>query len=573
MRPFPMLLFAFLSLGAAPAPRDGEIDYAIRPVVEGAAIVALDVTATLQGDRSGTTKLTVPDRAASASDLWHFIKDLRVDGAASVAEDGPGMRIVRAAPGTPLTVHYRLVSAFDHDPTQRDVDTYLPAIRPTWFWAYGESLFVYPDGGHWTARVRWQSEGFPIVSDLDHQAGRPMSIDALLESVSVGGPAVRLRRTAIAGAPLRIASIGTLGFTDAEFTAAVTRIVTGERRFWGGREGPFLVVVAALGGTPRGTNIRGDGRGDAFAIQTTPNAPLADLVTLLAHEYFHTWNPARLGGIAGGAREAEDYWFSEGFTDYYARRLLLRMGGESLDSFVADWNKALTEYAGSPVRLAPNTAIAARFWQDGDVHNLPYLRGAIMAARWDAALRRASRGRYGLDDVMRAMRAAAKGSALKAPDLFVATARRFGLDMAAERRSVIEKGNAALLPADAFGGCLRVTNIDVPKFDHGFDFRATLGNGGKVVGLEPGGPAERAGLREGMEIGIDEALSNDSRKPLTYTHRKADGTVERITFLPQGRETTTLQQIAIPPGLTPAQRRRCAAEASGAASGRRATKS
>jgi hypothetical protein len=35
-----MLLFAFLSLAAAPAPHDDEIDYAVRPVVEGGAIVA-----------------------------------------------------------------------------------------------------------------------------------------------------------------------------------------------------------------------------------------------------------------------------------------------------------------------------------------------------------------------------------------------------------------------------------------------------------------------------------------------------------------------------------------------------
>ncbi|HEY1606738.1 MAG TPA: hypothetical protein VGF77_14190 [Allosphingosinicella sp.] len=482
-----------------------------------------------------------------------------------MTEDGPAARLVRAAPGAPLVLHYRLVSAFDHDPAERDVDTYLPAIRPSWFWAYGESLFVTPAGAHWAARVRWDGAHFPIVSDLDHQAGRPMSIDDLIESVSVGGPAVRLRRVELAGAPLRIASVGTFDFSDEDFATSVTRIIAGERHFWGGREGPFLVVLAALGGTPRGTSIRGDGRGDAFAIQTTPNVPLADLASVLAHEYFHTWNPRRLGGIEDGAREAEDYWFSEGFTDFYGRRLLLRIGGESLDSFVADWNKALTEYAGSPARLASNSAIAAHFWQDGDVHNLPYLRGAIMAARWDAALRRASHGRTNLDDVMRAMRDRAKGGSAKAPDLFEATARRFGLDIGPERRTVIEAGGAALLPPDAFGACLRVTRTALPKFDRGFDILATLRNHDKVVGLEPGGPAERAGLRDGMEIGIDESPSNDSRKPLIYAHRKEDGTVEHITYRPEGREMTTLQQIAIPPGLSSAERQRCAAEVSGGA--------
>jgi hypothetical protein len=68
-----------------------------------------------------------------------------------------------------------------------------------------------------------------------------------------------------------------------------------------------------------------------------------------------------------------------------------------------------------------------------------------------------------------------------------------------------------------------------------------------------------------MEIGIDESPSNDSRKPLIYAHRKEDGTVEHITYRPEGREMTTLQQIAIPPGLSSAERQRCAAEVSGGA--------
>jgi predicted metalloprotease with PDZ domain len=358
--------------------------------------------------------------------------------------------------------------------------------------------------------------------------------------------------------------IGAFGFTDDDFAAAIGRIVAGERRFWGRREGPFLVVLAPLGGMLRGTASRGEGRGDAFAIQTTPNNPLHKLAYVLAHEYFHSWNPARLGGMDEGAREAESYWFSEGFTDFYARRLLLRIGAQSLDAFVADWNKALTEYAESPVRLAPNDAIASRFWKEADVHNLPYLRGAIMAARWDAALRRASHGHYTLDDVMRAMRDRARKGGPRAPDLFEATARHFGLDIGPERRAVIDAGGPALLPPDAFGACLRVTTTSLPRFDRGFDIRATRGNHNKLVGLEPGGPAERAGLREGMEIEINEAPSNDSRKLLTYAHRRDDGTVEHFTFLPQGHEMTTLQQIEIPSGLTPAERLRCAAEASGA---------
>ncbi|MGL1562936.1 hypothetical protein ACSTHQ_00210, partial [Vibrio parahaemolyticus] len=80
---------------------------------------------------------------------------------------------------------------------------------------------------------------------------------------------------------------------------------------------------------------------------------------------FHTWNPWRLGRMAGAPAERADYWFSEGFTDFYARRLLLRSGVFSLEEFAADWNDALRAYANNPARLEPNRRVVERFWSDG----------------------------------------------------------------------------------------------------------------------------------------------------------------------------------------------------------------
>jgi hypothetical protein len=47
----------------------------------------------------------------------------------------------------------------------------------------------------------------------------------------------------------------------------------------------------------------------------------SDVQFLFAHEAFHTWNPVQLGAVTP---KDPIYWFTEGFTDYYARMLLLR---------------------------------------------------------------------------------------------------------------------------------------------------------------------------------------------------------------------------------------------------------
>jgi predicted metalloprotease with PDZ domain len=556
---------ALLSIGAA-KPQAPVIDYAVSPEMHGAELVALDVTMRLRADAGGVTRLKLPDESAGTKELWRYLRDIRVEGAASVAEDGPAVRVIRSAPGAALTVRYRVVSAFERDPDANNMDTYKPTIRPRWFWAYGEALFIRPAQGEPTARFAWRGapKDFPFASDLEHAADKPMSLDDLSQSVLVGGPDLTLYRRAADG-PLRIAVVGRFPFAGEAFADEATRIIAAERGFWRAKEGPFLVVLAPLTAAPGYRATRGEGRGDAFAIMTTTNVREDILKAILAHEYFHTWNPRRLGGIYPGDQQRAAYWFSEGFTDFYGWRLLLRSGEFDPQAFAGVWNEMLKAYASSPARDAPGAQIVAGFWKDRSVEKLPYQRGAILAAKWDRELRDKSGGRIGLDDVMRAMvaRAKALGAASpKAPDLFVEVARTFGLDAKADVDAVIAGGAPALLPADAFGACLPVKTATIPAFDYGFDIDATRKTN-TITGLKADSPAYAAGLRDGMGyVNRQSGEPGDSRQPMAL-HVKDKGEDRVITYSPAGAATITLQEVVPPQGLTPAQLAACVAGAAG----------
>jgi predicted metalloprotease with PDZ domain len=552
---------------AAPAPAPEPVAYALSPVFEKDALVALQVELRLRGDADGLTRLKLPDHWGTARELWTLLRDFTVEGATVSAADDPSIRQLAAAPNAPLVVRYRVVSGFDHDPHAQDGQPFLPIIRPTWFDLFGEALFAYPEGREDDpATFVWRDApaGFQFASDLEHLAGaRPGVVGDVIESVVIGGPGLRTR----ANGQVRVAILGDYDFGHDAFFDLSLAVIASQREFWGDKDAPFLITLAPQKRIEGSMTYGGTGRSDAFTLSVAENATIADLRHLLAHEYFHTWNARQLGGQAEGTAEGAGKWVDEGVTEVYTWRLLLRAGIYSLEDFVTAWNEALVEYWTSPVRDEPNARIVADYWNDHAVSRLPYRRGPLLAAIWEQRLRQATAGARDLDDVLQAMRAKVQASPVKlAPDaasVFPPVYRELGgPDIAADLERFVDQGVAIRMPADVFGPCVRVVDSVRRNFERGWDVEAT-GAAGHVAGLRKGSAAWRAGLRDGMTILERDGKPGDSTVP--YVLRVRDGKRERvIRFKPEGDKEIPLQQLELAPGLTPERRAACARELSGA---------
>jgi predicted metalloprotease with PDZ domain len=432
-------------LGAAfpPAAAAQQLDYALSPYMEGGALRGLDFSLDFYGEPDGETDLELPV-TTGAGDV---ITSLSAAGGELKRGPEERVRILRHRPNARIRLTWRVVDDWPEGPTGINADPYRPVIQAAYFQVLGPAVMIVPRGDGRTP-ARFTMRGFPggwtLASDLEHPR---LARADLRYSVIVGGDYRVLRGARDRN--MRLAIRGAWTFQDEDLVRDLETIIDGQRRFWGDANAPFFVTLTQLPGAPNRTTSGGTGLEDGFAFYGTPNVVLRRLTRLLAHEGQHTWIPLQVGRMPD-VGEAASYWFSEGFTDFYAPRILVRQGIWGAREFADDLNEMLRDYAASPERSAPNTRIVEARQKDWAVEHLPYLRGRLFATLIDAKLR--ARGRD-LDDVMMEMRRRAPASDMLVSALFAAVMADTGLPVEEDIRRHIELGEPILLPEDTFAPC------------------------------------------------------------------------------------------------------------------------
>lgn len=251
-------------------------------------------------------------------------------------------------------------------------------------------------------------------------------------------------------------------------------------------------------------------------------APLRIAVATAA---IHGWIGGRLWvGPSDPAHELEAYWFTEGIARHLARDLLFRFGLVSPVEMAQEVEGLASVLSTSPRGAETNEALAK-----DPKGALPVLvaRGSLYGLSVDAKLRAKKTGdKRSLHNVLRDLykQAAEVKGPLPAQAWIDLLVQDLGAPARAAFADVIEQGKPVDLPDDALGPCFRKVTRTYTSFDLGFDEKATRKTG-KLAGLEKGGPADKAGLREGDEV-----------PRISIAGRTADSDVE-ITVVRGGKES------------------------------------
>jgi len=240
----------------------------------------------------------------------------------------------------------------------------------------------------------------------------------------------------------------------------------------------------------------------------------APLRLAVGHELAHAWIGDRLWV---GPNDA--YWFQEGFARWVSREQLARAGLLSSDEHAAEVNRLLG---------VVTTAKNGKRMLSVDV-----ARGALFATVLDARIRERSKGTRSLDDLLRALLHSSDAMRVKlaVEDFLIEAVKEGGDAVRADFDDVVVNGKRTSLPNDAMGGCFEPRDANYEVLEPGFDVVASRAEK-KMRGVDPKGPAAKAGLRDGETVSsVDDPV--DGAEPMKVDVEREGKTVT-IAFKPSG---------------------------------------
>lgn len=515
------------------------ISYRIQPQSLGGR-PALKVALNFKFQNRSGIDLLLPSDWQGATELYKSIHQISVTSAGALIHnsDSESRRHLSFRASESVSVEYLF------QPEEQSLKSgvnFAPVLDSDYFVLTGRNFLVYPDVPERNSvpvSIEWAN--FPSDWALADSLGvgkecqQSDTLVKLSNGLFVGGD-FRLQKSSVTESPVYLAIRGKWPFDDNTLAELAAKIITAERHFWNDRSlTSYLLVlspVAAPPGEYAGTAVEG-----GFLMFMSPGTEFNfDVQFLFAHEAFHAWNPVQLGKPD---IENPVYWFAEGFTDYYARLLLLRSSLINLQQYAEDINRVYSEYMSSPARNYIEQKVHNQYLEDQATQRLPYLQGTLLALKWNEAIDQGSHSQESLDNAMRLLRDKARVSdeALSDQNLGTFFSRFAGSAVASDIRDYIGSGETLPLPAGALGPCFELEKKALYTFDPGFDIDAMYRDG-LIQRVEKQSEAYKAGLRDGQVVLRSTAINpNDTNQAVEMTLIDS-GQTKSVRYFP--RKTTT----------------------------------
>ncbi|RNC88013.1 MAG: hypothetical protein ED556_02150 [Winogradskyella sp.] len=485
------------------------ISYAVSPSIHESAN-ALKVKTSFQPNSTGETILLFQDKAWGQDSLHNVIKDIKLaseNGKIEVNRDSGWYSITHPKNLDVLEVEYTISQDTEGELTTRN--TYRPIIQEDYFHLFSHNFFMLPkhiikdSEDNFNVNLSWYN--FPDDYKIANSFGSNQHIQVINNvseeefhtAVFVGGD-FRVHNIDVKGNDVAFIIRGEWEvFQDSTIVNVLKATVGAQRDFWQDHSQDYFAVTMIPTVQERGSSFQGSGLTNSFATNASNNEYLEveGLVYLFNHELQHNWT----GHIIKNDDEEKQYWFSEGFTEYYTLKNIAKANIYGLDesNFIKEFNQFIKELYTSPVKEMPNSEMTYdNFWSGKEgIQKLPYRRGALFAFYLDNKIKKDTNGEKSLDDLLLNFKEDALKTGQKIDhEYFVKTANKYlKEDLKSFFDQHIEKGQLFNLEEiyQSFGFEF---DSKTKVYDLGFKFSEDRKS---IAEIDNSSEAYKAGLREG----------------------------------------------------------------------------
>jgi predicted metalloprotease with PDZ domain len=381
-------------------------------------------------DKYGATFLSYPNETWGQSKLHDAVVSvtcLTANATAELDSQNGQINVKHPANISEIEIQYVLKQDFSDSISARNY--YRPIIQNSYFHLLGHSLLAFPT--HFKSdlvavEIKWHKSIKNPINSFGAKKSRQKftsKFDQLTASVFCSGD-FKIKKYKIFDASLYVAHRSTwVQMDDTTFNGMVYRTVVSQRKFWKDNSQKYFFIssiplfgkiVKDVNGNIKNCNTSAGGTSltNSFASFFTNNEclPSYKFYYIFNHELMHNWIGSN--GIPLPIENEElAYWFSEGFTDYFAYKNMVKNNFMSFKSFETEIQQEVIQpHYHSPVKEMPNDSIKGNFWSNIDYQKLPYRRGFLIAWYMDIAIRKKTKNFKSLNDFIIDMAASCKST-------------------------------------------------------------------------------------------------------------------------------------------------------------------
>ncbi len=404
-----LLVFSIFIATCPAQTSSADIEYFVQPRLTD-SIPVLHVEFESKSDSSGSLVLRYENDSWGDKDIFNCIRNFNVSPAPeSILFQRDSSRIIiRSTPNTNLVVRYEIAKDYKGPPLNQY--RYRPIVDTTHFHVLGMRLFmvperVFPTDSHKAKiRIRYsagQEEGL-FHSSFGKNTLQDIHVqrEELYASFFVGGDYRRYSFTQDTDTIYFLTRGHWNMFNDQDILGILKETFSAQRRFWKDPgKGNFSVTLTPT--YESWYSIGGSGFSSSFISFASNNdkVKLSQMQWLYNHELLHKY----IGRTIKNENEVEQYWFSEGFTDYYAYKLMLKNNSLDVSRYLDILNReVIIPHYNDPFKNLPNAQLTFQeYWSNYVKYmKLPYRRGLLYAFFLDNKIKEESNYTHSLDNVM-----------------------------------------------------------------------------------------------------------------------------------------------------------------------------